>query len=728
MEPSLKILAELRQGKALLRALGGRLDETMKPSLLDPGAGCEFLVLDLEGVTHVTSFGVREWIRVLKPLSQKHKLYFVRASPRMTDQFNMVVGFDAGGTLLSFRAFYVCSHCQEETAVLFDNQLDQKTFETLVPPIYQCTICGHNAELDDDPAVLFEYARSCQFQPPPAEVLQVFRHLSSWIFDLPGVRLGMRQTVQEQHPVIRLVGMIDGPLPVRRIVEVSESQVTLVLDRVVFFADTAFGSWRDMMGQLMFKRVLLEGVPPVVLRRFIDDPILIGNAEITALSLPVRCEKCHSTGWSRVAFANLQTWLDRMRERTGICRVCGGCVGLVGNPGQILPIHDAIKQAKSATPEQAKTTKINIPQAMRKDQTPRLSGAPDSIQSNYEILCKIGQGGMAELFLARQRKTAGFGKLAVIKSIRSDLVTDDKLVRLFLDEARLASRIDHTNVVRMYDLGRGEKSFLIVMEYVHGRSLAQTLREMRERNEHVPPAVALALIADLCAALACAHVPDVNGKSLIHRDVTPGNVLISFAGVVKLVDFGLAGYARMHKNDDKPKHIMGSAPYVPPELYLGKEAVPQSDLWGVTLLLYIMLTGENPFYRRELQEMALAIVREPIKRYWSKIPWRINRIIKKGLMKAPEQRFESAMVMEKAIRAILPKISGEYDTMQWIRRIFAGQMRLENEFSRRHKSQTLIDALLIAEPKEVEKFFRAMRSNSASLTNPSLPDLHQPSL
>ncbi len=714
MTDGLRALSELQQGRALLRALAGQLDEHLKGEVLTAASGCTHLMLDLDKVSHVSSFGVREWIRRIKEVrAGLEGLYYLRASPRMTDQFNMVMGFDCGGTLLSFRAVYACSACGEESESSFDTLLDREAFDTLTAPVRQCRFCGHDAQLDDDPAVLFEYVRAATFAAPPPEAMGLLRHPESWIEELPGVRLSTRPVVVGSTTVFRLAGIIDRSLPVRRIADSVEGTVQLALGRITHFDAAAIPRWQSLLAELANRaRAILVGVPPVVMHRAVAEPGVLGGVHVHSLALPLRCNACRSLSWVAVHASDIAPNLELP------CRHCQGPARLLCPPEDVLAFQRALadRPRRAAAPEarpRPRTAPARAPAPVEHHEK-QAAATPLGFDEKYEVLCRIGQGGMADVFLVRQHGAMGFKRLVVIKKVRKDYLTDDRMLRLFLDEARLAARIEHPNVIRVHDLGRADGTFYMVLDFIHGRSLLEAQRQLRKRRGTVPTAIATSIAADLCAGLSYAHRPDSGGRVLVHRDVTPNNVLVSFDGMVKLVDFGLAGYHHFQKDSLRRNHILGNVPFIPPEVYLGREAVPQSDLWGVGLSLYVLLTGQHPFQRETIEKTAHAIVHDKVRRPWRRIPRRVFAIINRALAKAPDKRYGTAAEMESDLRAVLPKLGGSTDIGGWLRQLFSEQLAVEQQFVRANNGGSLADALLSSTPEHISQLYLRLRDGKVS--------------
>jgi serine/threonine protein kinase len=215
----------------------------------------------------------------------------------------------------------------------------------------------------------------------------------------------------------------------------------------------------------------------------------------------------------------------------------------------------------------------------------------------YEILRKIATGGMAEIYLACVRGQAGFEKVVVLKRILPHFAADPKFVQMFLDEARLAATLRHPNIGDVYDVGEVDGTLFFTMEYIHGQDVCSIRVAARKRNERIPLAVALAIVQGTAAALQCAHEKtsaDGRPLGLVHRDVSASNVLVSYDGAIKLLDFGIArANDREHKTQTGT--LKGKAPYMSPEQCRGQRLDRRSDLFSLGVMMFELTVGRRPF-------------------------------------------------------------------------------------------------------------------------------------
>ncbi len=216
----------------------------------------------------------------------------------------------------------------------------------------------------------------------------------------------------------------------------------------------------------------------------------------------------------------------------------------------------------------------------------------------YELLCPLAQGGMASVWVARQTGKHGFEKLVAIKTILPQFSADHRFRKMFLDEAHIAAGIEHPNVAQILDLGEQHDVLYIAMEWVDGDSLSKLHRTVEKKNLAIPPAIVLRILADACGGLHAAHeLRDRDGELLnvVHRDVSPQNVLVSNRGVAKIIDFGVAKARDRVAEDTNAGILKGKIQYMAPEQAVGKLIDRRADVWAVGAILYHLLAGKAPF-------------------------------------------------------------------------------------------------------------------------------------
>ncbi len=278
----------------------------------------------------------------------------------------------------------------------------------------------------------------------------------------------------------------------------------------------------------------------------------------------------------------------------------------------------------------------------------------------YTLVKKLAVGGMGEVFLARQRGPVGFEKLVVVKTLLQHLKEDQDFVNMFFDEARIAAVLNHPNIAQIYDLGEDKGEYYIAMEYVHGHSLRDVVVDALERKGSMPLALKLKVIADAAAALDFAHqarTPSGQLLDLIHRDVSPQNILIGFNGSVKLIDFGVAKAANKLVRT-ATGIIKGKYAYMSPEQAYGKPLDGRSDVFGLGTVLWEILTSERLFKRENETETLQAVVGAEILPP-SQLDRSVTRVLDAVVMKALERnvkdRYQSAAEFQRAIESFLSR-------------------------------------------------------------------------
>ena len=271
---------------------------------------------------------------------------------------------------------------------------------------------------------------------------------------------------------------------------------------------------------------------------------------------------------------------------------------------------------------------------------------------------RIATGGMAEIWLARQDGPAGFAKDIVIKRILPHLADDDKFIEMFLDEARLAAQLSHPNIGQIFDLGEVDGSYFIAMEYIDGVDLADVVERATELGHPVPPAVAARIVAEVSMALDYAHnytTRDGEALQLVHRDISPQNILLTRTGIPKVVDFGVAKAAnRQHKTQTGA--VKGKLSYMSPEQISGQPLDGRSDLFALGVVLYELVTCRRPFgHESELLAVTAILNEQPPspRTIVDGVPEELEEVIFKALSKDAADRYDSARDMQLALERVL---------------------------------------------------------------------------
>jgi serine/threonine-protein kinase len=278
----------------------------------------------------------------------------------------------------------------------------------------------------------------------------------------------------------------------------------------------------------------------------------------------------------------------------------------------------------------------------------------------YQLVRQLAVGGMGEVWLARQRGPVGFEKLVVLKTLRGHLKEDQDFVNMFFDEARIAAALTHPNIAQIYELGEEKGEYFIAMEYVEGTSLKDMADEAIARSRPVPLALKCRVIADAAMALDFAHqakTPSGQALDLIHRDVSPQNVLIGFNGAVKLIDFGVAKAANKLVRTATGV-IKGKYAYMSPEQAYGQPLDGRSDVFGLGTIFWEILTGERLFKRETETDTLRAVVGAELKTpstVTRGVPKALDAVVMRALERTTEARYQSAGEFQRAIDGFLTR-------------------------------------------------------------------------
>ena len=303
----------------------------------------------------------------------------------------------------------------------------------------------------------------------------------------------------------------------------------------------------------------------------------------------------------------------------------------------------------------------------------------------YELLCPLAYGGMASVWLARFGGRLGFERLVVVKMILPQFSQDPRFQEMFLDEARIASRIEHPNVARILDVGEHEGNYFIVMEWVDGDSLSKIMRAVEAKKQKVPAGIALRICADAAAGLHAAHeLKDRDGKSLgvVHRDVSPQNILVSNSGSTMLIDFGVAKARDRVSQDTSAGQLKGKIRYMAPEQALGKAIDHRADVWAVGAMLYEMFAGHPPYDgANEVATLHKLTGGAAPPELPPSVPEVIRVVVERALAYDAENRFVTALEMNLACEGAMVEI-GEPTTAATVAQ-YTGELLADRKAARR---------------------------------------------
>jgi serine/threonine-protein kinase len=293
-----------------------------------------------------------------------------------------------------------------------------------------------------------------------------------------------------------------------------------------------------------------------------------------------------------------------------------------------------------------------------------LNLAAGDVLGRYELLLPVAQGGMATVWAARMKGTRGFSKIVAIKTMLPALSSDPRFEKMFLSEAELASRIKHPNVCEILDLGEQEGVLYLVMEWIDGESLVTLLGDCERSGRRIPFEAAAQIGADAARGLHAAHeLKDEGGElvGVVHRDVSPHNILVTYDGIVKIVDFGVAkAMARSDHQATNAGHLKGKVHFMAPEQAFCDEVDRRTDVFALGIVLYQLTTGFHPFRAdNELATLARITSPEPVpapSRHVADYPPELAEVLLKALAKEPAQRFATMRDFAEALEAAAAKL------------------------------------------------------------------------
>ncbi len=305
---------------------------------------------------------------------------------------------------------------------------------------------------------------------------------------------------------------------------------------------------------------------------------------------------------------------------------------------------------------------------------------PRLIVDRYELFRELASGGMATVWLGRLRGESGFTRTVAIKRLHAHLAANPQFVTMMIDEARLASRIRHPNVVSTVDVVRHQAEVLLVMDYVHGVSLAKVIEHVKAVGGHVPLPVIGAVVSGMLQGLHAAHEAlDEFGQPLhiVHRDVSPQNVLVGADGVARVVDFGVAKAAG-RLQDSSAGQVKGKVAYMAPEQLTGL-ADRRTDIFAAAVVLWELLTGRRLFASETEVETITKILSGPIpspREYVPALSELIEELVMAGLDRVPQRRFANAREMDQALHRCMP-VASTFDVAEWVNAMLGPSLNLQ---------------------------------------------------
>lgn len=630
------------------------------------GPSIRTLVIDVSGMTRMTSFGVRQWLKGIDALPKSlSDVYMLGCPTFFVDQLNMVLNFGGSAKVLTVMAPYTCPSCGMESGETVDVLGDRATLAKGGVPEKDCGRCNGKLEFDETPESYFsfvsKYAAS-QINPAAAALLGSLGLYTA--IDTTGDKPPrIIKLVHGSVTYFRVIGTVGGMFRARPFLVGAEGEVVLDLAEVDRFDTLGLREWRRLIKTLASQvpAVTLVDVTSSFLTTASDSLALARNVAAASVLLPFACLDCGKVSARSHNIVNA-TWPLEIDNQ--VCPTCGGTSEptLRGNMlGALQKASTQIPPASAKLIENRKEvlsralTDANVAQAG--DSATGALGDEDTILGKYKIVRRLSAGGMAEVFLANQVGIGGFEKPVALKRILRQLLEQRHLaVDMFLNEAKIAGRLMHPNIVQVLDVGEEKGALYLAMEYVRGKDLRELLKKFRAQRGTIPLEDAIFIIREVGQALHHAYwSTDIGGKqlSVVHRDVSPHNVMVGFDGTVKLLDFGVA---MSSVTDHAETMIAGKWAYMSPEHTTNQAVDHRSDLFSLGVMLYLVCSGNMPFAGNEPREIVKKIragAYKPLEEAAPQVPPAIADLVARLLAPKAEDRPASG----KEVVATLAEIS-----------------------------------------------------------------------
>ncbi|WP_181790707.1 serine/threonine-protein kinase [Myxococcus llanfairpwllgwyngyllgogerychwyrndrobwllllantysiliogogogochensis] len=656
------IISRLRVGTITHVRIAGVIDETFPLTSTHPEL-TGLLVVDLGRVERISSFGVRRWIEFAAKLPPGALgLYVVHAPPVVVDQLNMVEGFAGVARVLSVLAPYTCRTCNEDRMRVVNLVDEAQVIAEERAPEHTCPVCSNPLEFADLPSEFFDYARRQQFGTVDPVVMRYLRA------SMPTEQSELPQhlkIVQDDVTFISLASTLKGDLNVRRLASGLEGRAAFDFSHVSKVEPEALPKLEQVLDTAaQGAQVVLCRVPPPVLAMLARSSKLMPG-RLATLWLPCECRNCGQVSHQRIQAHEYLAQLRAHQTTISIeCPICGGSAQVPHMPQlqgflarvQLTdrPLED-IEALEPRALSQYLFGSTNIDPQANKGSPTDISNSLGSTKLN--IIRRLGQGGMAEVFLAKQVGVKGFEKFVVMKKILPQFAQNPEFVDMLFAEARANARLTHPNVVQTFDVGVSDGVAYILMEYVRGPDMKRLVNELRRKGMALPLEHALRIVAEVAAGLHYAHAyvdPAGIPHPVVHRDVSPHNVLISLDGAIKLSDFGIAKVAG--EENTQAGVLKGKISYISPEAASGRTLDARNDVFALGVVLFELLTGQLPFRRDHDAATLNAIVRDPApvpSQLRPQIPQDVSDLVLRALVKDPARRTPSAAAMREEIEAVM---------------------------------------------------------------------------
>ncbi|HEU0033035.1 MAG TPA: serine/threonine-protein kinase [Kofleriaceae bacterium] len=624
--------------------------------------GIKTLVIDVSAMTRMTSFGVRQWLKAMDSLPKTiGDLYLLGCPTFFVDQLNMVLNFGGPAKVLTVVAPYTCPSCGVESGEMIDVLAERATLAKGGVPEKDCARCGAKLEFDETPESYFSFVTKYAASSIDAGAAQLLAAAGLYTAAEAAAEKPPRIIKLVHGPVtyFRIIGTIGSMFRARPFLVGAEGEVVIDLAEVERFDPLGHREWRRLMKNLVAQvpSLTLVDVSDSFLMVAADSFTVAKTIAVWSVLVPYFCIDC---GKSSMESQTLQNARWPLKFPDHVCSTCGGTTQSALRPEALAPLQKANTQVPPASAKliQAREeilsralTDANVAKAG--DAASASLSADDTILGKYKIVRRLSAGGMAEVFLAKQVGIGGFEKPVALKRILRQLLESRHLaVDMFLNEAKIAGRLMHPNIVQVLDVGEVAGALYLAMEYVHGRDLRDILKKLRSTKSVMPLGDACYIISQIAQALHHAYwSTDLAGKQLavVHRDVSPHNVIVGYDGTVKLLDFGVAMSA---VTEHAETMIAGKWAYMSPEHTTNQQVDHRSDLFSVGVMFYLLCTGNMPFAGNDPREIVKRIragAYKPLKQAAPDIPDAVAALVARLLSPNPDDRPQTGQEVVAAI-------------------------------------------------------------------------------
>jgi eukaryotic-like serine/threonine-protein kinase len=661
-----------RYGTAWRVALRGAINESSDieeaMSRLD---GC--VVFDLDGLHKITSFGVKKWRDAIALLEVDY-LCFIRARPSIVSQFNMIADFNGTGELLSLYLPYTCLLCGRETQILLDLRRDYAAVMSGELPPVKCA-CGGETEFDGILDTYLSHVREApRPSPPPVASPAIDGDEKTHPFRV-------EMDVEGMVTALWMSGNLDKAGHLRRLGDGLQGEIVFVLSELNGVEPDGLVGLKTL-SEACDGEPSLARVPGALAAAIVR---ACPRAKLTSVLLSFMCRRC---GQKTTSEAMEMTLGPMLSGGYGRCPSCDA--HLVSDLSieerevlRRLPMSELSPNVRSYLKARSGRPKSRPGSVGSRGAAP---AAKADRFGDYEILKRLGEGGMGEVFLARKHGPKGFEKKVVLKRILPHLSADAPRFEMFLGEAKIAAQLNHPNVVQIFDLGRIGEEYFIAMEHVAGWDLAKIAKRCASIGAQWPIDLACWIGVEICSALQAAHDHrDESGaaRPIVHRDVSPENVFVSRDGAVKLGDFGLA------KVVGRPSYtpsssIRGKAGYMPPERFSGtRSADAREDIFAAGVIVHECIAGSKLFMRDHQAQTLMAIIQHDaplLASLRADVPAGLDRTLARAIAKEPSERYGSAAEFRQEldrILSVLGRTASPQRLSAWLADLFRGAPQSE---------------------------------------------------